>query len=143
MSSILYPLGSLSEHLLSWLVLTKAWFFPFWSGLSNNTLGGKDLSGFLFSTPEISSLERISPLGKPRGPRSLVNDDHHCFKNHLKTYQRSIFEKWFIREREMKKEKSSCHKEMEEMAQLHHALAFLCCLSPLKPHAGDNTMHSH
>lgn len=43
----------------------------------------------------------------------------------------------------MKKEKSSCHKEMEEMAQLHHALAFLCCLSPLKPHAGDNTMHSH
>lgn len=53
-SSILYPLGSLSEHLLSWFVLTKAWFFKFWPGMNNNILGGKDLSHFVLSTPEIS-----------------------------------------------------------------------------------------
>lgn len=33
------------------------------------------------------------PLGKPRVPRSLVNDDCRCFKNHFKTYQRSILKK--------------------------------------------------
>lgn len=49
------PLGSLSERLLSWFVLTKAWFFPFWSGMKNNALGVTDVSHFLFSTPEIST----------------------------------------------------------------------------------------
>lgn len=42
----MYPLGSLSEHLLSWFVLTKAWFFPFWSDMKNNVCGVMDLSHF-------------------------------------------------------------------------------------------------
>lgn len=77
-------------------------------------------------------------FGQQRLPRSLVNDDRHYLKKHFKTYQKVCLKSSSWGKRRWRK-KSLCHKEMEEMAQVHHALCSFCFL---KSHGGENTMQA-